>query len=117
MQPGKICYLEIPATDAEVSAAFYVKLFGWTLRVRGDGSRAFDDATGAMSGSWVLGRPPAREPGMFPSVMVEDIDRTLEKVRELGGETVTPRMALGPGDSFAILRDPAGNLLGLYQGR
>ena len=117
MQAGKICYLEIPATDVEVSSAFYVKLFGWKLRVRGDGSRAFDDTTGAMSGSWVLGRPPARDPGMLPYVMVENIDRTLEQVRELGGETVTPRMALGPGDSFAILRDPAGNLLGLYQGQ
>lgn len=116
MQAGKICYLEIPATDVEVSEAFYVKLFGWKLRVRGDGSRAFDDATGAMSGSWVIGRPPAREPGMLPYVMVEDIDRTLEQARELGGETVAPRIALGPGDSFAILRDPAGNLLGLYQG-
>lgn len=87
MQAGKICYLEIPATDVEVSAAFYVKLFDWKLRVRADGSRAFDDATGAMSGSWVLGRPPAREPGMLPYVMVEDIDRTLEQVRELGGDT------------------------------
>jgi len=28
MQAGKICYLEIPATDVEVSSAFYVKLFG-----------------------------------------------------------------------------------------
>jgi predicted enzyme related to lactoylglutathione lyase len=54
---------------------------------------------------------------MLPYVMVENIDRTLDLVRELGGETVTPRMALGPGDAFAVLRDPAGNLLGLYQGR
>jgi len=115
MQAGKICYLEIPATDVEVSASFYVRLFGWKLRVRGDGSRAFDDTTGAVSGSWVIGRPPARDPGILPYVMVEDIDRTLEQARELGGETVTPRIALGPGDSFAILRDPAGNLVGIYQ--
>ena len=60
---------------------------------------------------------PARDLGMLPYVMVEDIDRTLERARELGGETVTPRLALGPGDSFAVLRDPAGNLVGLYQGR
>jgi hypothetical protein len=30
MQAGKICYLEIPAADVEVSSAFYAKLFGWT---------------------------------------------------------------------------------------
>ena len=27
---GKICYLEIPATDVEASAAFYERVFGWT---------------------------------------------------------------------------------------
>ena len=117
MQAGKICHLEIPATDVEVSATFYVKLFGWKVRTRGDGARAFDDSTGAVSGSWVVGRPPAREPGMLPYVMVEDIDRTLEEAAGIGGEMVTPRTALGPGDAYAVLRDPAGNLLGLYQGR
>lgn len=117
MQAGKICYLEIPAKDVEVSSAFYVKLFGWNVRVRGDGAKAFDDSTGAVSGSWVVGRPPAREPGVLPYVMVEDIDRTLQAATKLGGEIVTPRTALGPGDAYATLRDPAGNLLGLYQNR
>jgi uncharacterized protein len=117
MQAGKICYLEIPAQDVEVSSAFYVKLFGWNVRVRGDGAKAFDDSTGTVSGSWVVGRPPAREPGMLPYVMVEDIDRTLQAAAKLGGETVTPRTALGPGDAYATLRDPAGNLVGLYQNR
>jgi len=117
MQAGKICYLEIPATDVEVSASFYVKLFGWNVRVRGDGARAFDDSTGAVSGSWVVGRAPAGDPGMLPYVMVEDIDRTLKEASKIGGEVVTSRTALGPGESYATLRDPAGNLLGLYQGR
>ena len=117
IQVGKICYLEIPAKDVEVSSAFYVKLFGWNVRTRGDGAKAFDDSTGAVSGSWVVGRAPAREPGMLPYVMVEDIDRTLQAATKIGGEIVTARTALGPGDAYATLRDPAGNLLGLYQNR
>ena len=117
MHSGKICYLEIPATDVEVSANFYGELFGWTIRTRGDGARAFDDTTGEVSGAWVVGRPPAREPGMLPYVMVKDIDRTLKDAVKLGAEIVTPRTALGPGDAFATLRDPAGNLFGLYQER
>jgi predicted enzyme related to lactoylglutathione lyase len=43
---GKICYIEIPATDIQRSAEFYTKLFGWTTRKRGDGHLAFDDTTG-----------------------------------------------------------------------
>ena len=37
---GKICYIEIPANDARRSADFYSKVFGWNVRVRGDGHLA-----------------------------------------------------------------------------
>jgi uncharacterized protein len=115
---GKICYLEIPATDVEVSAAFYLQVFGWKSRLRGDGNRAFDDTTGAVSGSWVLGRPPAREPGILAYVMVDRIEATLSKVSAAGGVVATPRTELGAaGEAFATFRDPAGNMLGLYQER
>jgi len=55
---GKICYLEVPATDVQSSAAFYESVFGWRMRTRGDGATAFDDSTGEVSGAFVLGRPP-----------------------------------------------------------
>ena len=115
---GKICYLEIPATDVDASSGFYTKVFGWTIRDRGNGDRAFDDSTGAVSGTWVLGRSPSREPGMLTYVMVDDIDATLQNVIAAGGQTVTPFTALSPGgEGFATFLDPAGNLLGLYQER
>ena len=56
MATGKICYIEIPAVDVRRSAEFYEKVFGWRIRQRGDGSVAFDDTTGQVSGTWVLGR-------------------------------------------------------------
>jgi hypothetical protein len=64
---GKICYIEIPATDIARSAAFYTAVFGWQLRTRGGGSTAFDDTVGQVSGTWVLGRPPAGNPGLLHS--------------------------------------------------
>ena len=60
MANGKICYIEIPATDIARSAEFYRRVFGWNVRRRGDGSTAFDETTGEVSGSWVLARPPRR---------------------------------------------------------
>ena len=32
---GKICYLEIPASDIQRSAEFYRAVFGWKIRKRG----------------------------------------------------------------------------------
>ena len=43
---GKICYIEMPATDVARSADFYQKTFGWNVRRRGDGRTAFDDTIG-----------------------------------------------------------------------
>jgi uncharacterized protein len=35
---GKICYIEMPATDIARSTEFYKAVFGWNIRKRGDGS-------------------------------------------------------------------------------
>ena len=48
---GKICYIEMPASDIARSAEFYKRVFGWKIRKRGDGHIAFDDTTGQVSGT------------------------------------------------------------------
>jgi uncharacterized protein len=112
---GKICYLEIPATDVDRSSAFYAAVFGWSVRRRGDGATAFDDATGAVSGAWVTGRPPSDgEPGLLTYVMVDDIDAAVAAVSGAGGEIVQPVGADAP-ELTARFRDPGGNVVGLYQ--
>ena len=56
---GKICYLEIPANDIQLSARFYEKVFNWKIRNDTDGNFSFDDAVGEVSGMWILGRKPS----------------------------------------------------------
>jgi uncharacterized protein len=116
MPNGKICYVEIPATDIETSSRFYSQVFGWKIRRRGDGECAFDDTIGGVSGAWVLGRPPSREAGMLTHVMVDSIDATLDKVLAAGGKLAQPKTPISPnGEAYATIFDPAGNLLGIYQ--
>ena len=111
---GKICYLELPATDIERSAAFYRALFGWQTRTRGDGALAFDDGVGQVSGTWVKGREPAGKPGLLVYIMVDDLEATVAAVKAAGGEIVQPIGVDAP-ELTARFRDPAGNVLGLYQ--
>lgn len=87
---GKICYVEIPATDIARSADFYRAVFGWETRQRGDGATAFDDSVGQVSGTWVVGRPPSPAPGLLIYIMVDDAAATVEKVLANGGEIVQP---------------------------
>ena len=111
---GKICYVEIPAKDIHRSAGFYERVFGWQSRQRRDGSIAFDDTTGEVSGTWVLGRPPAAAPGLLIYIMVDSVAATIDAVIAQGGELVQPIGADAP-EITARFRDPAGNVLGLYQ--
>jgi predicted enzyme related to lactoylglutathione lyase len=113
---GKICYLEIPAVDVQKSAAFYAAVCGWRLRKRGDGSIAFDDGVGEVSGTWVVGRPPSSQPGIMIYVMVDSVAKTLEAVVANGGEIVQPIGGDAP-EITARFRDPAGNIIGLFQER
>ncbi len=111
---GKICYIEMPATDVARSSEFYQRVFGWNIRKRGNGSVAFDDTVNQVSGSWVLGRPPASKPGLLVYVMVDSVADTLEAIVANGGEIVQPIGADAP-EITARFRDPAGNVIGLYQ--
>lgn len=111
---GKICYVEIPALDVARSAAFYAGAFGWKIRKRGDGATAFDDGVGEVSGAWVTGRPPAAQPGLVLYVMVDDMTAAVAAVVAHGGEIVQPVGVDAP-EITARFRDPAGNVIGLYQ--
>ncbi len=111
---GKICYVELPATDIRRSADFYEQVFGWRIRQRGDGATAFDDTTGEVSGTWVTGRAPAGEPGLLVYVMVDSVATTVDAVVAHGGEIVQPIGADAP-EITARFRDPGGNVIGLYQ--
>lgn len=111
---GKICYIEMPTTDIARSAGFYERVFGWNLRQRGDGHTAFDDSIGEVSGTWVLGRPAASQPGILVYIMVDSVAATLDAIVTNGGEVVQPIGADAP-EITARFRDPAGNVIGLYQ--
>ena len=113
---GKICYIEMPATDVARSAEFYKKIFGWNIRRRGDGSTSFDDTVGQVSGTLVTGRPPSGTPGLLVYLMVDSVEATIDAIVANGGEIVQPVGADAP-EITARFRDPGGNVIGLYQQR
>jgi predicted enzyme related to lactoylglutathione lyase len=111
---GKICYIEMPATDIARSAEFYRHAFGWKTRKRSDGALAFDDSVGQVSGSWVLRRPPSTTPGIMIYIMVDSMSATIDAIIAAGGEIVQPVGGDAP-EITARFRDPGGNIIGLYQ--
>ena len=110
---GQVGYIEIPAIDIQRSADFFTKVFGWRITKRGDGSTAFEDTTGQVRGTWVVGRPPITEPGLLVFMLVDDVAATIDAIVREGGEVVRSIGADTP--EVGRFRDPAGNVFGLFQ--
>jgi uncharacterized protein len=88
-------------------------VFGWEVRGT-PGHPSFTDGTGHVIGHWVTDLPVAGEAGVLPYVYVQRIDDTLAEICAQGGETV--RAPYPEGDLWvATFRDPAGNVLGIWQ--
>jgi len=111
---GGLSYLEIPALDHRESAAFYGKVVGWHVTGADTADPRFNDATGHLIGRWVTGRAIARDPGLLPYIYVDHIDEAVAQVAACGGEVVKATYPEG-NLLVATVRDPAGNVIGLWQ--
>lgn len=92
---------------------------GKYVQIRGTEPRrpSFDDDTGNVSDAWATGVEIARQPCLLPYIWVDNTDATLAKVTARGGTIVDPPHPDSPASrsTIAIVHDPVGKLLGLYQ--
>ncbi|MGZ4291972.1 MAG: VOC family protein [Gaiellaceae bacterium] len=111
---GKVVHVEIGAADADRAQGFWSGVFGY--EVGPPMSPEMDYRmfrTGEDQGGAIVG---AGEPGNLTVYFdTDDIDATLAKVRELGGETEDKMPVQGYG-WFAACRDTEGNAFSLGQG-
>ena len=121
-----IVHFEIPASDPEKLSQFYTQLFGWKIeKTDMDGQPYYSVSTVPTDGQGMPNVPGAINGGLAPRMMpnqpvtnyvqVESVDQYAEKAKGLGaqvqmGKTPVPGMGY-----FAILTDPDGNPVGLWQ--
>ena len=111
---GGLSYLEIPAVDPGKSAAFYEQVFGWKIDRRAPGDIRFSDGGGLLVGRWAGDRVAFREPGLLPVIYVDELDLAVSRAAANGGEIVKSPYVEGD-VRVARIRDPAGNVMGLWQ--
>jgi predicted enzyme related to lactoylglutathione lyase len=112
-RPNGISYLRIPSHDVRRSAEFYQKVFAWKAGSDPD-HPSFEDGSGHVIGHWIKDLKVVGEAGVVPYIYVERLTETLEKIRSNGGEFVSAPYP--EGDLWvAMFRDPAGNVLGIWQ--
>ena len=111
---GKLAYVEIPALDARASAAFYENVFGFHVSPGSADRVSFEDGPRDLIGAFTTQRRASSGTGVMPWLYVTSVTQTLELIGQHGGEV---GMLPNPeGDTLlATFRDPAGNLIGVWQ--
>jgi predicted enzyme related to lactoylglutathione lyase len=107
----QVTHVEWPAGDADRLQGFLEGLFGWEFGSPMEGMDYRMAQTGEQEGAAVF---PSEERGLLVYYDVDDIDGSIAKVRESGGEgeDKMPVPAMG---WFSRCKDPEGNAFGLWQ--
>ncbi len=110
---GEICWNELSTTDTEVCKSFYSELFGWKYRESDSTEMQYTEMTqddGAPFGG--MYNQTAEMAGIPPHWMsyiaVDDIDASLVKAEELGGNIVVPATDIPETGRFGVITDPSG---------
>ncbi|MGZ4299479.1 MAG: VOC family protein [Solirubrobacteraceae bacterium] len=115
--PGALCWNELGSPDLDGSAAFYGSLFGWTTSPMegGDMPYLIINNGGRSNGGIRPPMPPGTPPFWLVYFATEDLDATLAKVSELGGNVVMGNTDIGVAH-IGVVQDPQGAVFALYGG-
>jgi hypothetical protein len=112
---GSFCFAELHTADVEGAKRFYGDLLGWTaVDSSADGYTLFQ-----LDGKDVAGlrRVDQSSSRWIPFLSVPSADTVSAKALQLGAAVVTPAADTRDLARTAVLRDPAGGLLGLWEAR
>jgi len=118
--PAVLAWFEVAADDPDAAERFYGDLFDWKFAPDPVSAGLGIDyrITTAPGTGTPMGGVTATQPGMpghaVFSILVADVAATCAAAEELGGAIVAKEVSPPAGPAFAYLRDPAGNLFGIF---
>lgn len=117
---GSVAWCDLTVEDAPALRDFYERVVGWSADPVSMGEYEDYNMASPGSGAPVAGICHARGTNAgLPSqwilyVTVADLDASLDRCREGGGEVLAPPRSAG-GGRYAVIRDPAGAVLAVWQ--
>jgi len=114
MSTPLIAHVEIPSTNLDRTSEFLKNVFGWEFKPFGNGYVLFNNHRGIMAGLRKVENVVNGDCTVF-HVSVESIDEILEKAKNHDGQVKTGKTIIPAMGFYALLMDPDGNTIGLYQ--
>lgn len=117
---GEFCWNELATNNVQAAKDFYGKVFGWKFT-----DHEMGDMTYTMikrndkefAGIWTIPKDKAQEipPHWMAYILVENVDDYVKKALAAGATLVKPISTAGDFGRFAIIVDPTGAHIALWQ--
>ena len=114
MSTHLIAHVEIPATDLTRESIFLKNVFGWEFKEFGKGYLLFNNKKGIMVGLREVDSVTAGDTTVF-HINIANIDEVLKKAKENGGKVKIEKTVIPAMGWYALITDPDGSTIGLYQ--
>jgi predicted enzyme related to lactoylglutathione lyase len=110
-------HVELMSTDVGASKSFYGKLFDWKMEDMPLGDSTYTMIkVGEGTGGGLLKNPmPDAKSSWLAYVQVDDLKKAVEKAKSLGGTVMKDKTDVMGMGSLAIINDPTGAMLGLWE--
>ena len=110
---GTPVWVELAGSDLDASAAFYGEVFGWTRAPYNPGT--FDFSLGELEVGGLLQKDRDVADAWMVYLKVVDIRATLLAARDAGGRVLQEPVREGGHGVWALLEDPTGAAIGVWQ--
>jgi uncharacterized protein len=121
LKAGTIGWVDLTVADAGELRDFYRDVAGWTpepVEMEGYSDWAMRPSAGGDPVAGIChkrGSNAALPPVWLMYVVMENLDPSIARCRELGGRVLAEPRASGAQGRYAVIEDPAGAACALYQ--
>ena len=107
------CYVEFHTREPDRFNAFYGQLFHWNIEEIVPGNWSVDTGTFPVGG--MRQAAPDMPTEILIYTQVDDIHRTIARAQALGARQIQPKTELPRNGWVAVIEDPDGNKIGLFE--
>ncbi len=119
---GTLCWADLSTPDAKRATDFYSRLFGWQIEnQRTDGTEDPSGYEHIKNGEHFIGgippaafRPPGVPPHWMAYFLVDDVNASATKAKELGAKLCLAPMMIEGAGRMAVISDPQGATFAIF---
>ena len=114
---GAPCWVDLSSSDTGRSRSFYSEVFGWTAEDPNEQFGGYFNFTkaGVLIAGCMASQPDSAPDGWSIYLATDDARKTVDAAAANGGQVIVPAMDVADLGTMAVVADPGGAAIGMWQ--